>query len=83
MRVMNIEVLVTKYGNKLNKGELEVDSAELYGDLLDVKDKTEEDEFKYKDTIQMLIGMVKSGYNPHSFYDTDTISSAKQLIKEK
>jgi len=80
---MNIEDLVTKYGNKLNKGELEVDSAELYGDLLDVKDKTDEDEFKYKDTIQMLIGMVESGYNPHSFYDTDIISSAKQLIKEK
>lgn len=80
---MNIEDLVNKYGNKLNNGELEVDSSELYGDLLDVKDKTEEDEFKYKDTIRMLIGMVESGYNPHSFYDTDIIANAKRLVKEK
>lgn len=80
---MNIDELLTKYGNKLNSGELEVDSTELYGDLLDVKDKTEEDEFKYKGTIRMLIGMVESGHNPHSFYDAYIISSAKQLIKEK
>lgn len=80
---MSIEDLVTKYGDKLNSGELEVDSTELYGDLLDVKDKTEEDEFKYKDTIRMFIGMVESGYNPHSFYDTDIILSAKHLIKGK
>lgn len=80
---MNIEDLVNKYGNKLNSGELEVDSTELYGDLLDVKDKTDEDEFKYKDTIRMLIGMVESGYNPHSFYDTYIIASAKHLIKGK
>lgn len=80
---MNIDELLTKYGNKLNSGELEVDSTELYGDLLDVKDKTEEDEFKYKDTIRMLIGMVEVGYNPHSFYDTDIIASAKHIIKEE
>ena len=80
---MNIDELVTKYGDKLNSRELEVDSTELYGDLLDVKDKTEEDEFKYKDTIRVLIGMVESGYNPNSFYDTDIIASAKHLIKEK
>ena len=80
---MNIEDLVNKYGDKLNSGELEVDSTELYGDLLDVKDKTEEDEFKYKDAIRMLIGMVESGYNPHNFYDTDIIAGAKRLIKEK
>lgn len=80
---MNIDELVTKYGDKLSSGELEVDSTELYGDLLDVKDNIDEDKFKYKDTIRMLIGMVEVGYNPHSFYDTDIISSAKQLIKEK
>ncbi|ULG01356.1 hypothetical protein phiA019_0009 [Aeromonas phage phiA019] len=78
---MNIEDLVTKYGNKLNKGELEVDSAELYGDLLDVKDKTDEGEFKYKDTIRMLIGMVESGYNPHSFYDTDIYQMQNTLLR--
>lgn len=75
--------MVNKYGNKLNNGGLEVDSTELYGDLLDVKDKTDEDEFKYKDTIRMLIGMVEVGYNPHSFYDTDIIASAKHIIKEE
>ena len=80
---MNIEVLVTKYGNKLNKGELEVDSAELYGDLLDSRDKISDDEFKYKDTIEMLLNMLENGYNPHSFYDADIIASAKHLIKEK
>lgn len=80
---MNIDELLTKYGNKLSSGELKVDSTELYGDLLDVKDKIDEDEFKYKDTIQMLIGMVEYGYNPHSFYDTDIISNAKRLIKGK
>lgn len=80
---MNIDELVTKYGNKLDNGEFGVDNLELYGDLLDVKDKIDEDEFKYKDTIRMLIGMVESGYNPHSFYDIDIISNAKHLIKEK
>lgn len=80
---MNIENLVNKYGNKLNSGELEVDSTELYSDLLDMKDKTSEDEFKYKDTICMLLSMIEHGYNPHSFYDTDIIANAKRLIKEK
>ena len=80
---MNIDELVDKYGDKLNSGELEVDSTELYGDLLDVKDKTSDDEFKYKDTMRILLDMIEHGYDPHSFYDTDIIAKAKQLIREK
>lgn len=80
---MKLEDLVNKYGNKLNSGELEVDSTELYGDLLDVKDKTDEDEFKYKDTIRLLVCMLEQhSYDPHSFYDADIINGAKRLGKD-
>ncbi len=80
---MTIDDLVNKYGNKLDKGELEVDATELYGDLIDASDKTSDDEFKYKDTIEMLLNMIENGYNPHSFYDTDIIANAKRLVREK
>ena len=80
---MTIDDLVNKYGNNLCSGELEVDTTELYCDLLDSRDKISDDEFKYKDTIEMLLNMLENGYNPHSFYDADIIASAKHLIKEK
>ncbi len=81
--MMNIDDLVNKYGNKLDNGELEVDATELYGGLLDASDKTSDDEFKYKDTIEMLLNMIENGYNPHSFYDTDIIANVKRLVREK
>lgn len=43
--MMNIDDLVNKYGNKLDNGELEVDATELYGDLLDARDKISDEEF--------------------------------------
>lgn len=80
---MNVNKLIDKYGNKLNNGELQVDTSELYGDLLDLQDALGNQEYKYKDIIRILISMLEQhNYNPHSFYDTDIISDAKRLSKE-
>lgn len=78
-----VDELVKYYGNRLGDGELEVDTTELYSNLSTLQGIVETVEYKYKDTIRMLIGMVETNnYNPNNYYEFDIVSNAKRLSSE-
>lgn len=78
-----VDELVKYYEGKLGSGELEVDTTELYMNLLTLQNVVDSVEYEYKDTLRMLVSMIENNdYNPNNFYDIDIIFNAKRLSKE-
>lgn len=81
MKVLND--LVKHYSVRLGNGGLEVDTTELYSNLLTLQESIDNMEWEYKDTIRMLVGIVElKDYNPNNYYQSDIVFNAKRLSKE-
>lgn len=41
------------------------------------------DDCKYKDCINQLLSIIKNGFDPNNYYQTDCIEDAEKLVKQK
>ncbi len=48
----------------------------------DLKYELDDQIFRLSDSLRVMINMVESGRDPHSFYDKDQLTIAKSLLKK-
>ena len=60
-------------------GATTMETSETLLHMYDIKDGVAEEVHEYKETINSLLSMIKNGYDPHSFYDTDILNDAREL----